>query len=231
MFHLDGTTGVLTTSSTFDYETMTYYDISVQAEDGGGTAKSVARSLRVGITDVNDNAPVFNQATYHVSTIEGSTIDTSVVQVGATDVDSTASLFFAILSGNGDGKFRMDTSIDTIEINTVINLDVGDAVSYVLQVTVTDGSGVDALTGTATVYISVQSSNDHALIWNTWSPVYGGSLASYDISEDSAVGTAILTMAATDSDYGIDGQIEYILVSVVDSMYIGIIICPFSVYI
>ena len=222
MFHLDGTTGVLTTSSTFDYQTMTYYDISVQAEDGGGTAKSVTRSLRVGITDVNDNIPGFAQSSYAVDTTEGSAADTSVLTLVATDSDDSFTPTYAFLSGNSASMFRLDGNL--LEINTAIDLDAGtsDSASYSLVITVADGH-VTELTGTTTVFVTVLSTNDHDPAWATWSPAYASATTTYDIAEDSAISTSIVTLSATDDDYSTDGQITYTIVSVLDSEFIFIV--------
>ena len=217
-FHVDPTSGVLTTTDTFDYETMTYYDVTVKAEDGGGTARSTTRSLRVGITDVNDNIPVFAQSSYTVDTTEGSAADTSVLTLVTTDADSTFVPTYAFVSGNTASMFRLDGNL--LEINTAIDLDAGtsDSDSYSFVITVADGH-VTEMTGTTTVYVSVLSSNDYDPVWDTWSPVYVSATATYDIAEDSAVSTSIVTLSATDDDFGADGQITYSIVSVVDSEF------------
>lgn len=50
--------GVLKTSGKLDRETSKYYDVVVKAQDMGEPPKSAVRTVRVGVTDVNDNSPV-----------------------------------------------------------------------------------------------------------------------------------------------------------------------------
>jgi hypothetical protein len=75
LFHLDQVTGILTTTSnSFDRDTaamgVEYYDVIVKAIDQGTPARSVERTVRVGLTDVNDNTPTFAQNIYSVSKVE-----------------------------------------------------------------------------------------------------------------------------------------------------------------
>ncbi len=163
-FRVDPTSGVIQTTSSFDYESgITYYDVTVQAADRGAPSRSITRTLRIGVQDVNDNAPVFSDLVYDATTTEGDAVTTGVIQLVATDADSLAfSPVYSIVSGNGAGKFAI--SGDKIQILAVIDLDTptGDPDSYELGVEVTDGT----LTGSATVYVVVQSTNDH-------DPVFG----------------------------------------------------------
>lgn len=78
LFHLDQVTGILTTTSnSFDRDTATggvqYYDVTVKAIDQGSPVLSVERTVRVGLTDVNDNTPTFAQNIYTVSIPESTT--------------------------------------------------------------------------------------------------------------------------------------------------------------
>ena len=72
MFHLDQVSGKLsTTSNTFDRDVKIggteYYDIVVKATDQEFTAEE---TIRVVLTDVNDNSPVFTEAVYNVEISE-----------------------------------------------------------------------------------------------------------------------------------------------------------------
>lgn len=75
LFHLDQVTGILTTTSnSFDRDPNTggveYYDVIVKAVDQGTSSRSVERTVRVGLVDVNDNTPTFAQSVYTISVPE-----------------------------------------------------------------------------------------------------------------------------------------------------------------
>ena len=148
-----------------------HYDVVIRATDNGSPARSVERTIRVGITDYNDNPPKFSFASFQTSTTEGAAADTDVILLPATDADTTSTLAYAITSGNTD-KFKFDTTTkNQLKIKTAIDLDAdtGDAASYTLVATVTDG-GSPELTGSTTVFITVTPSNDHDPVFGTTTP-------------------------------------------------------------
>lgn len=55
--------------------------------------------------------------------------------------------------------------------------------------------------------------------WGTFTPAYVSETTAYDIAEDSTSGTSIVTVAATDTDDGDDGQILYSLGNVISSKF------------
>ena len=59
--------------------------------------------------------------------------------------------------------------------------------------------------------------NENNPAWGSWTPAAVFTSAAVNIAEDSAVGTSLFTIAATDNDLGSDGTITYSLDSVVDS--------------
>ena len=72
LFHLDQVTGKLsTTSNAFDRDVQIggteYYDIDVKATDQEYSADT---TIRVRLTDVNDNMPVFSETVYNVEISE-----------------------------------------------------------------------------------------------------------------------------------------------------------------
>lgn len=68
-FHIDPTNGELILMESLDYETVTDYNFTITATDGGGLSD---RSLVVVIVmDANDNRPRFEQDLYAVAVEEG----------------------------------------------------------------------------------------------------------------------------------------------------------------
>ena len=64
----------------------------------------------------------------------------------------------------------------------------------------------------------INPKNEHDPAWTTWVPAYTDNTTPYNIAENSAVGTSIVQIAASDTDTGNqDGVIEYSIVSVTGS--------------
>ncbi|XP_071083745.1 protocadherin Fat 4-like [Haliotis cracherodii] len=203
VFHLDSVSGKISTMASLDRESVASYDVTVRASDGGTPAKTVDRTFTISAEDYNDNAPVFTSAPYSNSPLETATTTagTTIVAVAATDADATSTLAYAIEVGDST-RFQFGAS--GLELKTAINLDSpdNDPDYYVLRIIVTDG-GTPELTGTTSVTVSIVAVNDH-------DPAFAAGFPStVPFAEDTAVGTVIETVAATDPDAGSDGQITY----------------------
>ena len=60
----------------------------------------------VTVTNINDNAPEFGQEAYSVSLKESTAAGTTVLQVNASDADSSV-LTYSIVSGNTANAFSL----------------------------------------------------------------------------------------------------------------------------
>lgn len=75
--------------SLFDYEKKTSYVFFVVAKDGGQKdIKNKTVQVRINLSDVNDNAPVFTEMAYHKNLSVNTPSNTLVVRVKADDRDS-----------------------------------------------------------------------------------------------------------------------------------------------
>ncbi|XP_013963358.1 protocadherin gamma-B2 isoform X6 [Canis lupus familiaris] len=77
----------LVTDGPLDREEIPEYNISVMATDRGKPPLSSSISITLHIADVNDNAPVFQQASYVVHVAENNPPAASIAQVSASDPD------------------------------------------------------------------------------------------------------------------------------------------------
>lgn len=91
MFSVDSHTGELIVTGTLDYDAGTNgagsYTISVKASDSGHTPREVSGTVTITLTNVNDNAPVFDQSEYHTSVAEDSGVGAVVVSLINDDFD------------------------------------------------------------------------------------------------------------------------------------------------
>ncbi|XP_037658058.1 protocadherin gamma-B7 isoform X23 [Choloepus didactylus] len=77
----------LVTDGALDREQTPEYNVTIMATDRGKPPLSSSTSITLYITDVNDNAPVFHQASYVVHVAENNPPGASIGQVSASDPD------------------------------------------------------------------------------------------------------------------------------------------------
>ncbi|XP_044803503.1 protocadherin gamma-B5 isoform X18 [Bubalus bubalis] len=77
----------LVTAGTLDREQIPEYNVTIVATDKGKPPLCTHTSVTLHITDVNDNAPVFHQASYVVHVPENNPPGASIEQVRASDPD------------------------------------------------------------------------------------------------------------------------------------------------
>ncbi|KAM5301570.1 protocadherin gamma-B3 isoform 12-T12 [Glossophaga mutica] len=152
--------GVLFAQRAFDHEHLRAFQLTLQARDQGSPALSTNVSLRVLVTDRNDNAP---RVLYPALGPDGSALfDTVpraaqpgylVTKVVAVDADSghNAWLSYHVLQASEPGLFSL--GLRTGEVRTARALGDRDAVRHRLLVAVRDG-GQLPLSATATLHLA-----------------------------------------------------------------------------
>ena len=115
--------GVIETRESLDRETISQYELVVQASDGGGVSLTETTRLTVNVLDVIDYPPVFSQVLYEVSITSVFSRGLPVVTVHATtrDMILPLSILYRITSGANDTLFRMEQT--TGIIFAVTNID------------------------------------------------------------------------------------------------------------
>lgn len=151
----------LQTTTVLDYERIKDYRIEIVAVDSGNPAMSSTNSLKVQVTDMNDNAPVFSPTLYEVEFYEENQPGDKVVEVTATDADSgtNAELTYSITGGSvPEGLFEINPNNG--EIRVMSQLDREQLDHYQFLVAAAD-KGSPSLRGTATVVLKVLDRNDN----------------------------------------------------------------------
>ena len=121
-------------------------------------------------------------------TEENSPNSTLVGTVAASDPDEDT-LSFAITGGNTGGAFRIDAATGQLRVNNSAALDFEATPVFELKVTATD-NGTPNLSATATVRVELTDVNE--------APVVSG--GPFDVNENSAGGTFVGQVAATDPE-------------------------------
>ena len=89
-------------SNPLDRESVDQYAITVTATDNQSPPQTGITSVRIAITDVNDNRPAFSSDAYKFSVSEDAVMSTLVGNVVAVDQDAgnNSKLSYSIQSGN-----------------------------------------------------------------------------------------------------------------------------------
>ncbi|MEQ8469792.1 MAG: cadherin domain-containing protein [Marinoscillum sp.] len=187
-FSIDAATGEITVveGADLDYETSTNYSYNVQVSDGSLTASA---DITIQIIDVDESvnaAPQINGQSFTIN--ENSIVGTSVGTVAASDPDGD-NLTYTITSGD-TGAFELDANTGALTVADQSQLDFETTPTFNLIVKVSDG----ALFASASVVINL---NDIDETVNQAPQIVD---QSFDIDENSANGTEVGTVAASDID-------------------------------
>ena len=189
VFFLETETGMITTLVFLDREAVDEYQFKVVAKDRGSPKQlSAVTTVKVTVTDHNDEPPVFTQAVYRGAVNEDALPGTVVLSVITTDLDldSNAKVAYSITEGNQFGQFAIKS---TGEVYVLKELDREVISSYTLTITASDGAFISL----ASVMINVLDINDNAPVCER--PIYTDFVA-----ENIDVGSFILQVSATDND-------------------------------
>lgn len=106
---------------------------------------STVAIVRVQVTDVNDNRPIFEPRRYNVTLKTDNSIQGAILRVVATDLD--AGLFgqvaYRITSGNEAGVFQIDRNTGEMEVARPAFL--SRSPFHQLNVTATDAAGLKSM--------------------------------------------------------------------------------------
>ncbi|XP_059681590.1 protocadherin gamma-A2-like [Gavia stellata] len=163
--------------------------------------------IEVEITDINDNAPSFQEAETELRISETTSPGSRFPLAEAHDPDvGRNSLQSYELSG--DEHFSLAVRAgpggdQRPELVLAKALDREEAAFHELVLRASDG-GEPARTGTARIRVAVLDANDNA-------PVFRQAEYTVRVPEDVPVGSALVTVTATDADEGLNGDVKYSL--------------------
>ncbi|KAM9342473.1 cadherin EGF LAG seven-pass G-type receptor 3 [Pholidichthys leucotaenia] len=204
-FRIDPGTGAITLQAELDYEDQMTYTLAITAKDNGIPQKSDTTYVEVNVNDVNDNAPQFLSPRYQGTVPEDAAPYTSVLQISATDRDAHANgrVQYTFQNGeDGDGDFTIEPTSGIVR--TVRRLDRESVPFYELTAYAVD-RGVPPQKTPVHIQVTVLDVNDNA-------PVFPADDFEVLVKENSAVGSVVAQITATDPDEGANAQIMYQIV-------------------
>ncbi|NWV71899.1 PCDGA protein, partial [Malurus elegans] len=199
IFHLNSETGAITLVRSLDFEEADAYEMDLQAYDGGtlyDTAKVV-----ITVTDVNDNMPEISVRSALSDISEDSPSGTVVALLHVEDRDSGVN-GEVHCSLDRDVPFRLQTSQGNYySVVTARELDREQVPEYNVTVRAADG-GSPPLQSSAVLALRVLDVNDNA-------PVFAQERYSARLAENNAAGALVLTVRASDADWGQNARVRY----------------------
>ncbi|XP_075902841.1 protocadherin gamma-A6-like [Nelusetta ayraudi] len=173
-----------------------------------------AHSLVLDVADINDNSPAFAAEEIKLDIVESTVLGRRFPLESAHDRDlGSNSIREYKLIPNDHFALEMRTQINTNAYPELVlkkPLDRELQAEHALKIVGIDG-GNPARSGTASIRIRVLDTNDNVPVFSQ--PVYKAS-----VSENTAIGTVIAKLNATDSDEGIYGEITYSFSHLSDKM-------------
>lgn len=201
---INSTTGVIvTTGSPLDFEEQQEFSELVLQVHDGNLSSSVP--LLVSVTDVNDNSPVFDPSFVVLPVSETVSPGTEVMVTMATDLDQgrNSQLFYFFDDNDINGVFTIDLLTGVITVNS--QLDFESQANYLLTVIAQD-MGEVPLNGTLVIDVVVTDENDNP-------PIILNPNAIFRVAENSDIGTIVGQINATDPDTGLNGVLEYLIIT------------------
>uniref|UniRef100_A0A8C1PU30 Cadherin domain-containing protein n=1 Tax=Cyprinus carpio TaxID=7962 RepID=A0A8C1PU30_CYPCA len=209
----------LITDQLLDREKMSEYNITITAIDEGLPSFSTNKTLTLKISDVNDNAPVFQRQSYTSYVMENNSPGVSVLSVKAHDKDSgnnaRISYFLEDILVNGvSASTLISVNAESGEILAVRSFDYEQTKEFNIRVKAQDG-GNPPLSSNVSVKIMIQDQNDNAP--QVLYPVQSGASVVAEIVPRSAdVGYLVTKVVAVDVDSGQNAWLSYKLQKATD---------------
>ncbi|XP_039976460.1 protocadherin beta-16-like [Xiphias gladius] len=209
----------LVTDSELDRERASEYNITVTCSDEGVPSLSSSVTLTLQISDVNDNAPVFERSSYEAYIVENNTPGLSVFTVKARDADwnQNARVSYILEDSSLNGvpvSSYVSVSADSGVIHAVRSFDYEQIKDFHFRVKAQDG-GSPPLSSNVTVKILIQDQNDNPP--QVLYPVQtGGSLVAEMVPRSADVGYLVTKVVAVDVDSGQNAWLSYKLQKATD---------------
>ncbi|XP_005532727.1 PREDICTED: protocadherin gamma-B5-like [Pseudopodoces humilis] len=212
------------TASALDREQASEQRVTVVARDRGRPSLWSSRELVLEVSDVNDNAPVFEEAAYSAYVAENNAAGALVLRVQARDADAGANGRVSYWLAGGSAGAAGAAPLVSVEARSGAlyaqrSFDYEQCREFAVAVRAQDG-GAPARSSTATVRVFVLDRNDNAprVLWPAAAAAAGeasagGAASPFEVVPRSAeAGYLVAKVVAVDADAGRNAWLSYELV-------------------
>ncbi|XP_059183073.1 protocadherin-10a isoform X3 [Centropristis striata] len=201
----------IVTDGPLDRENTDSYTITVVAKDKGQPSLATSKSIKVHVSDENDNAPRFTQAVYDVYVTENNVPGAFIHAVSALDPDigQNALITYSILECDIQGM-SVDTYVsinqDTGYLYALRSFDYEQLKEFSFMVQAKD-SGAAELFSNATVNVIIVDQNDNAP--TVIAPIGKNGTAKEHLPRSAEPGYLVTRIVAMDADDGENARLSY----------------------
>ncbi|XP_069725646.1 protocadherin beta-15-like [Phaenicophaeus curvirostris] len=209
----------LVTVTTLDREEMARYIVTVTASDAGSPPLTTTQTFTVDISDVNDNAPVFNQTSYTMYVRENNvpTVLVGTVYASDADIGPNAKVTYSLAPAHPTGQppcSCISVNSENGHVFVLRPLDYEELKQVEVLVIASD-AGSPPLNANVTVRLVVVDENDNAPL--VLHPAQDSSPASSELVPMSAEAEYLVTkVVAVDADSGQNSWLSYHLLKATD---------------
>ncbi|XP_075712375.1 protocadherin alpha-2-like isoform X7 [Rhinoderma darwinii] len=198
----------LTMNGPLDREIKDNYEVVIIARDEGFPSLSVSKTLKINISDVNDNAPHFLQLVDTILIKENNPPGSHVYTASASDSDISQNSFitYSISDSSIDGipiSSYMSVNPENGKVFALVSFDHEQVTFFQCHIRATD-AGLPPLSSNLTLNIFINDINDNA---PTFSPHY--SALTIKTSKLAQPGHLVTKVSAIDLDSGYNALMSY----------------------
>ncbi|XP_038652250.1 protocadherin beta-16-like isoform X15 [Scyliorhinus canicula] len=195
-----------------DRENVSQYDVTLTCTDAGNPPLTSRKTIRVQVSDINDNVPRFTQSLYTANVMENNVIGASIFSLAAFDPD---------VGQNARLKYsNLETQVQNASISTYISINSETGVifaqrsfdyeqlkNFQIQAEVTD-SGTPPLASNVSVNVIILDQNDNVPVIVLPLAEYGSTVTE-TLSRFAEPGYLVAKVTATDADAGQSARLSY----------------------
>ncbi|XP_045650416.1 protocadherin beta-8 [Ursus americanus] len=216
----------LVTERPLDRETQAEYNVTITVTDLGTPRLKTQLNLTVTVSDVNDNAPAFNQSSYTLRVRENNSPALHIGSVSATDRDAgaNAQVTYSLLLPPHDPHLPLASLVsinaDNGQLFALRALDYEALQAFEFGVRAAD-RGSPALSSQALVRVLVVDANDNAPF--VLYPLQNGSAPCTELVPRAAeAGYLVTKVVAVDGDSGQNAWLSYQLLKATEPGLFGV---------
>ncbi|KAG9490952.1 hypothetical protein GDO78_006334 [Eleutherodactylus coqui] len=198
----------LTVNGPLDRELKDEYEVTITARDEGSPSLSTSKTLKIDISDVNDNAPRFIQSADTIFIKENNAPGSHIYTASASDPDIGQNSFitYSIKERTVDGipiSSYISINPENGKVFALVSFDHEQIAYFQCHIKATD-AGLQALSSNLTLNIFIEDINDNA---PTFTPLH--SALTIKASKSAEPGHLITKVKAVDLDSGYNAWTFY----------------------
>nr|XP_056722700.1 protocadherin beta-16-like [Euleptes europaea] len=202
----------LVTQQSLDREKESEYNITITATDRGSPRLTSRRIINIQISDINDNAPVFEKSKYEMQLRENNIpgLLIGLVQAKDLDMEQNAKVIYSLLPGKVSSQpvsSYVSINSETGNLYAIRSLDYEQVKDFQVTVRAVD-SGSPPLSSEVMVRVVIVDENDNApfILY----PLQNGTSPSNDLVPRVAeAGYLVTKVVAVDRDSGQNSWLSY----------------------